>query len=295
MKMKILKLIMIFLFICSCNKNKNSIEIENLITSWIDKEIIFPTDISCVSINKDTLCIPPKSTAYKILVYTDSVGCISCKLQLYKWNMLIKEVQDEMSDLVNFQFYFQPKDKKALNFLFKRDAFTYPAYIDTKGQLNKLNNLPKDHRFQTFLLDENNKILLIGNPADSPRIWELYKKTINGDKELISTSDRTKFTTIEVEQQMIELEGLEIHKTNTASFTLKNTGDNPLLITDVSASCGCTIPEWTKKPILPNESTSITVQVTPDSKDYFRKTITVFCNIEKRSITLVVKGVVNDK
>ena len=41
-----------------------------------------------------------------------------------------------------------------------------------------------------------------------------------------------------------EADGLASH-----TFEIKNTGDGPLVITRVTASCGCTQPEWTKEPV----------------------------------------------
>jgi hypothetical protein len=43
-------------------------------------------------------------------------------------------------------------------------------------------------------------------------------------------------------------------------FTFKNTGKSPLIIQNVSASCGCTTPEWSKEPIAPGKSGKITVR-----------------------------------
>ena len=100
---------------CGCKNDQLSTEIEKIVKEWTGKKIIFPQDVFCKSIDRDTLCISPNSTPYKILVYTDSIGCTSCKLHLYKWNAIIKEVNDEMAGFVNFQFYFhhvrkQPQD-----------------------------------------------------------------------------------------------------------------------------------------------------------------------------------------
>lgn len=47
-------------------------------------------------------------------------------------------------------------------------------------------------------------------------------------------------------------------------FTFTNTGEHPLIITSVKGSCGCTVPQWPKHPILPGETASITVEF--DSK-----------------------------
>ena len=160
----------------ACKKNVTLAEAEKTVTEWTGKQIVFPPDVPCISLTKDTTCISPNSTPYKILVYTDSTGCTTCKLHLYKWNTLIEEVAKEVLGLVNFQFYFQPKDLDELKILFRRDNFIYPSYIDVDSELNRLNSLPANDKFQTFLLDEDNKVVSIGNPANNPQIWELYKK-----------------------------------------------------------------------------------------------------------------------
>lgn len=43
-------------------------------------------------------------------------------------------------------------------------------------------------------------------------------------------------------------------------FTFKNVGKSPLIISNVSASCGCTTPNWSKEPVLPGKTGKITVQ-----------------------------------
>jgi hypothetical protein len=98
--------------------------------------------------------------------------------------------------------------------------------------------------FQCFLLDKDNKVLAVGNPAVNFKIWELYKRIINSE-----VSDKLPVTTVEAEQTEIELKGLHTGKTSKAVFTLKNTGAQPLVIQMIDASCGCTVPEWDKQSI----------------------------------------------
>lgn len=186
----------------SCQTNKSSTEVQSVIEEWIGKEIVFPQEVPCISMSQDSTIIPPASTPYKILVYTDSTGCTSCKLDLCKWNMLIKEVKNDMQNLVSFQFYFHPKDIRELLFLFQRDRFKYPLYIDNNNLLAKLNKLPSDTRFQTFLLDNNNKVLLIGSPANNPKVWNLYKQRIKGEKNvsLLDLPNKYPITSLKVEE-----------------------------------------------------------------------------------------------
>jgi hypothetical protein len=128
-----------------------------------------------------------------------------------KWKLYIEET----GSTVDFLFYFHLKDEKELITLLKREHFVnYPVYIDRNGELNRLNHFPKNPMFQCFLLDRDNKILAVGNPASNLRIWEFYKRIINGE-----IPDKPPVTTVEAEQTETE-----------AVFTLKNTGNRSLII-----------------------------------------------------------------
>jgi hypothetical protein len=75
------------------------------------------------------------------------------------------------------------------------------------------------------------------------------------------------------------------------SFTFKNTGTTPLVINRVNASCGCTTPNWSKEPILPGKSGTITASYNPAGRPGpFIKTITVFSNAGPNPVTLSIKG-----
>ncbi|WP_313381506.1 DUF1573 domain-containing protein [Proteiniphilum saccharofermentans] len=273
----------------SCRKDTKKAEVEKIVTEWTGKEIVFPADIPCSYLGRDTVC-PEWDTPYKILLYTDSTGCTDCKLQLYKWNAIIEEAETMMPGKVSFHFYFQPKDEKELEFMLRRDNFKQAVYMDRQNKLYEANKLPDNMSYQCFLLDKDDKVRLIGNPTLNPKIWDLYKQIIMGEEN--ARQEDILYTTVEIEQAEIELQDTQMHETATAIFVLKNTGDVPLLIKDISASCGCTIPEWDKKPIKPGEKTEIKVKVTPDGTGYFRKTVTVFCNTKRGAIPLSVKSTV---
>jgi hypothetical protein len=100
-------------------------------------------------------------------------------------------------------------------------------------------------------------------------------------------------TSVFVEQSEVEITDLQFGKKKTGVFRLKNIGDQPLLITRVESSCGCTVPSWEKKPVEPGEETEIRVEIQPEEAGAFHKTIRVYCNVEKGIIPLTVKGTVN--
>lgn len=61
-------------------------------------------------------------------------------------------------------------------------------------------------------------------------------------------------------------------------FVIKNTGDKPLIISNVKPSCGCTTPEWSKDPILPGKSSVIKVGYNTANVGSFNKLVEVFSN-----------------
>ena len=75
------------------------------------------------------------------------------------------------------------------------------------------------------------------------------------------------------------------------SFRFKNTGKNPLIITNASASCGCTVPEKPEEPVKPGETGFIKVAF--DSKGRVgdaHKEIFVASNANPGFPTLAIKG-----
>jgi len=78
------------------------------------------------------------------------------------------------------------------------------------------------------------------------------------------------------------------------SFTFKNTGDSPIIITSVKGSCGCTVATKPSKPILPNETAEIEVKYDTKRVGPFSKTITVISNATKKSKVLRIKGRITD-
>jgi len=168
--------------VASCKKDVRKEDVKKIISEWTDRTIVFPDDIKYTLIGKDSIYLNEKAP-YSIFLYTDSTGCTDCKLEMYKWEMFIKEIEKEMPGEVNFLFYFHPKDVKELIFILSRDNFNYPVFIDKENKINALNDLPPNNAYQCFLLNENNKVICIGNPITNTQIWELYKKILRQEKE----------------------------------------------------------------------------------------------------------------
>ena len=74
------------------------------------------------------------------------------------------------------------------------------------------------------------------------------------------------------------------------AFAFKNTSDTPLILTNVAASCGCTVPSWPKNPIKPGESSAIEVKYNTNNIGHFTKRITVTTNKQETPIILTITG-----
>jgi Protein of unknown function (DUF1573) len=74
-------------------------------------------------------------------------------------------------------------------------------------------------------------------------------------------------------------------------FEFTNTGNAPLVVNRVQASCGCTTPTWTKEPIESGKKGSITVTYNPQGRPgAFTKTITVYSNAAEEQEHLTIQG-----
>ena len=80
------------------------------------------------------------------------------------------------------------------------------------------------------------------------------------------------------------------------TFVFKNTGNQPIIMSNVRASCGCTTPSWTKEPVLPGQSGQIQVSYNSAGRPgAFNKTITITSNATEATKVLTIRGnVVSD-
>ncbi|HND89782.1 MAG TPA: DUF1573 domain-containing protein, partial [Saprospiraceae bacterium] len=79
-------------------------------------------------------------------------------------------------------------------------------------------------------------------------------------------------------------------------FKFKNTGSEPLVISNAKASCGCTVPIWPKEPIPPGGSGEIAVEFNTKGKPGAQsKQVTVTANTNPTETFLVVAGEVKGK
>ncbi len=78
---------------------------------------------------------------------------------------------------------------------------------------------------------------------------------------------------------------------NNYEFVFKNTGSNPLIINSAKGSCGCTVPEYPKEPVMPGDEAKILVTYTAGTTaGETEKLVTIDANTEPRTTTLKIKA-----
>ena len=96
------------------------------------------------------------------------------------------------------------------------------------------------------------------------------------------------------EQPVFDFGQVESGEVVEHTFSFKNSGEGPLIITNATASCGCTVPSWPKEPIEPNGSGEIRIRFDSKGKSGNQnKTVTIMANTQPSKTTLTVKGIVN--
>lgn len=79
-------------------------------------------------------------------------------------------------------------------------------------------------------------------------------------------------------------------------FKFTNTGEFPLIINNVTASCGCTTPEWPREPLAPGAASSILVRFNSRNKSGVQnKTVSIYANTDPSVTDLAFTVLVNPK
>ena len=100
---------------------------------------------------------------------------------------------------------------------------------------------------------------------------------------------------VEFEKLVHDYGEMEQHGNGKCEFKFTNTGKEPLILSNVRSSCGCTVPEWPRQPILPGQSDVIKVKYDTKRIGTINKSVHVYSNAKKSPISLKIKGKIHAK
>ena len=271
----------------ACKEN-NKEKFALLVQEWQGKEIVFPQDMAFTRFVTEPVDYRIPDAESKVLVYVDSVGCTSCKLQLPKWQELIAHVDSATNGNVPFIFVFQSKDDRELRYILKCDNFDRPVCIDRNNRFNSSNRFPQDITFQTFLLDKDNKVKVIGNPVHNLAVRDLYLKQITG----MQYQEALPKTTLETDKAEYDLGTVKEGTTKKQTVTVRNTGTSVFKLKGFTTSCDCTEATCDWKELQPGESGTVTVSYEAEQPGDFYRTVEIYGNIPNNSLMMSFIGTV---
>lgn len=122
-------------------------------------------------------------------------------------------------------------------------------------------------------------------------------RSIREEEEAMKKEIAARSTKMEFDRVFHDFGNVGPDSDNITQFVVKNVGDKPLIIEDVSASCGCTMPKKPEKPILPGKTDVIEVKFhpKPGQVNEIKKTVTVTANTDPKVSMLEIRAFVLGK
>lgn len=110
----------------------------------------------------------------------------------------------------------------------------------------------------------------------------------DNQKALQPTADR--FPVMAIDSPSVDLGTVTEGDTIMHVYNFKNTGNMPLVLSNVNASCGCTTPSYSQEPVAPGERGFITVKFNSKGKEgKLNKTVTAYANTKPADNTVSFK------
>ena len=130
------------------------------------------------------------------------------------------------------------------------------------------------------------------------------KAYLSQNKEAIAEAERelaeeeATLTSMKIDKMVHDFGKIKLNSENFCEFKVTNTGEKPLDVSDVKASCGCTTPQKPEGLIQPGKSDIIKVQFKPNSpsvnNEPIEKTVTITSNTEPRMTVVKIKAIVQE-
>ena len=114
--------------------------------------------------------------------------------------------------------------------------------------------------------------------------------TVAQDNNAQETEDKGPKPIMTFEKTEIDYGTIKQNSDPYRTFVFTNTGEAPLVIKSARGSCGCTVPEYSKEPVMPGEKSEIKVRYDTKRLNAFTKTVTLTTNADPSQVILRIKG-----
>lgn len=165
------------MFIAGCHRNN---DIRDKIVSMQSSRIALFLD-SMLCINEHETVNAEDQQLLKLVLFVDSSECSSCNIRkLWEWTPYLKSFDGVNAFKFLVVLEVQSKYLYYTKEQLKIAGIKTPVYFDTLSVFRRHNpQIPDNRMFHTFLLDESDSVLLVGNPLINERIDNLLKGIVN--------------------------------------------------------------------------------------------------------------------
>lgn len=144
-------------------------------TDYMGKRILLPDSLDLVFYNINSHFDYYGTNSLRIVSYMNG-DCGDCIKRLAEWEKLFKEYN--YLKKVNLLLFIFARDYTYIESVIDDSKLNLPVIFDYENQYIKINSLPVDFQFRTFLLNEFDNILCIGNPTYSEELRKVYQDKI---------------------------------------------------------------------------------------------------------------------
>ncbi len=270
-------------------------EQQDIVAEWVGKEIVIPEGLG-FQVGNIPVDYDFDAADFKIVTYVDSTGCTGCKMRLPAWDKFLNSFKMNQEINVGILMLINTHDRNKIESIVNKFDYYHPIVIDSLNSFKTINDLSDKLEYQTFLLDNDNKIIAIGNPVYNPNIEKLYKKIINGSFATNEEYDNFNITGVTCPKAVVPVGVVNKNDTVKRVFRIDNTGDKTLHIQKLLPSCHCVLATGETSEILPGKMSDIVVKYNVDSEqNEFQQYVDVWFEERNNPLRLVLCGFIVNK
>lgn len=286
---------------CSCDRiskiqqeKRELAQIETSVNTWLGRKIQIDPTVGYLTARGDSDEIELPSVDFRLIRYIDSEGCTSCRMQMRRCRDAQRELSASAATEVGFLYIISPDNIGELTSILARDNIgNLPVLVDMSDSLNRMNGFPEADGLRTFLVDRDNRVLGVGDPAVNPQIMRLYTSILTSDS--VRTQRRMPKTSLVMFPAKMDIGRIAAGDSVVGEFHLGNYGDEPFVLDALVPSCECVTAVLSSDTIAPRSEAIMRVVFHEDEPiGSFERSVEVIGNIDP-DFALTITGTVVEK
>lgn len=173
------------LILFSCKEDRKIKALSDSIESNLNRKITIPDSLKEFKPFENYKNEDAFESNLKI-VTSINASCATCVSKVNDWQLFSEELISKDISIPIIPIFDSSDDFQLLFYSCENldiPTFNFPFYLDYNDEFSRENLfINENESFRTVLINEENKVILIGSPVDSPKLKELYQSKI---KELL--------------------------------------------------------------------------------------------------------------